>query len=178
MTAQISASQRERVIALYGDDISVSEIVRRTGLSRRQVDYALRDVTRRGQGWAQRWTKVQLETVIARLTKRLKHPPSNEQIGSELGGMSKQQVHQLLTRHSIKKPAAPGRALTFAQRNARQAAAAKKAKRVQEAVARAEKRDAKILAMAAHGKSRAEISKSLRVAYGTVSRVIRVKGGA
>jgi DNA invertase Pin-like site-specific DNA recombinase len=164
--------QLDRVRQLYADDLTIAQVMRRTGLTRRQVAYALRDVHQPGQGWARKWTCDEVLAEIATLTRKLKRPPSHAELGAALG-VGKQRAHAILRSLGISKPRAPGSALSVVERLKRQRIAAKKAKRRTAMVARKVTRDSRIIAMGKAKKPRAEIAERLGVHINTVGRVLR-----
>lgn len=164
-----------RVRRLYGVRVPVSAIMERTGLTRRQVDYHTRDMPHPGQGWAKKWDRAEVAALVDRLTRKLKRPPSLEELGAAMG-VSKSRAHAVLHKCEISKPAAPGSTLSVAERAKRQAIAARRSKRQRAMAERKIKRDMRIIAMAAAKKTRAEIADRLGVHVNVVYRVLRSAG--
>lgn len=160
-----------RVRRLYTDDeMSVTAICKRTGLTPRQVYYAIRDLPKR-----KAWDCSAIAATVDALTSKLKQPPSFAQLGAEWG-VSKSRAHAILRKCGITKPPAPGTSPSFRERMKRQAIAARTSKRRTAMMERKSKRDARIITMAKAKKPRQEIADRLGVHVNVVYRVLRSAG--
>jgi DNA-directed RNA polymerase specialized sigma subunit len=159
---------------LFAAQVDVPTIIKRTGLTRRQVGYHCQDMPTPKHPRERDCDDVQ--AAVNALAKELGRAPSCREVGEVLG-TSKQAAHALMQRCEITRPTPIAAAL------ARSKDAARKEKQRQAVLAKVVARDAKIIALRkserTQGKPRrtqAEIAEMVGCHVNTVGRVLRAAG--
>jgi DNA invertase Pin-like site-specific DNA recombinase len=151
MSQRASATPKQVAKArkLIAANVPISEIIKRTGLTRRQVSYACRDLPTPKH--PREWDCADVQAIVDKLAAELGHVPSASQVG-DLLGVTRQRAHALMQRCRI--PRAKG----------------------SPSVAKTIERDTEIIALCWSGESVAEIANRVGCSETTVRRVIRSAG--
>jgi hypothetical protein len=154
---------------LFAAGVPIPTVIKRTGLTRRQVGYHCRDMPSPPRPGTIDCGDVQ-EAVDA-LASELGRAPTCQEVG-DVFGLTKQAAHALMKKCGTERPGPS----PFAVSLARQKEAARKEKQRRLIMARKVQRDDRIIALRTAGKTWAEIADRVGVHINTVGRVLRSAG--